>query len=97
MKLLKVTDQIITADRVTGTDTELSLQHIVTGKQGFSLDEHLQSRFDMLQKKFSFRCEEDFFCASDKKCVIQFFFKCFDRLAHGRLRNKKLTGCLRKT
>ena len=28
------------------------------------------SRFDMLQKKFSFRCEEDFFCASDKKCVI---------------------------
>ncbi len=33
MKMLEVMIQIITADRVTGTDTELSLQHIVSGKR----------------------------------------------------------------
>ena len=85
MEFLEIMNQIIATDRITGTDAELAFEHIVTGKKGFSLIQHLYCWFYMLQQKFSFRGKEDFFCAADKKCVIQLFFQCFDRLTDCRL------------
>ena len=48
----------------------------------------------MLQKKFSFRCEENIFGAADKESEAELFFQGLDRLAHRRLRDKKLTRSL---
>ena len=58
----EIFDQEITADRVTGTDTELSFEHVVAREQGFPFIKHQKGGLDVLQKKFSFRREEDFFC-----------------------------------
>ena len=46
----------------------------------------------MLEQKFSFRSEEDFFGASDKERVLKLCFQSFDGLTDSGLGNKKLSG-----
>ena len=55
MEFLKIINEKIPADRIAGSNTQLAFQQIVSGQERFSLVQKLESRFYMLEQKFSFR------------------------------------------
>ena len=55
MEFLKIINEKIPADRIAGSDTQLTFQQIVSGQERFSLIQKLERRFYMLEQKFSFR------------------------------------------
>ena len=81
VKFLQIINEKITADRITGCDAQLTFQQIISGEKRLSFIQKLQCRFYVLKQEFPFRSQQNFFCASDKKRVVQFSFQSFDRLA----------------
>lgn len=55
MEFLQIINEKIPADRIAGSDTQLTFQQIVSGQERFSLIQKLERRFYMLEQKFSFR------------------------------------------
>ena len=55
MEFLQIINEKIPADCIAGSDTQLTFQQIVSGQERFSLIQKLESRFYMLEQKFSFR------------------------------------------
>ena len=72
MKFIQERHQIITADGVTGTDTELSASQI-TGLHNliFPPFDQIHGRFNMPKQSFAFRSELHSFGASDKECLSE--------------------------
>ena len=55
MEFLQIINEKIPADRIAGSDTQLTFQQIVSGQERFPFVQKLESRFYMLEQKFSFR------------------------------------------
>ena len=55
MEFLQIINEKIPADCIAGSNTQLAFQQIVSGQERFSLIQKLESRFYMLEQKFSLR------------------------------------------
>ena len=55
MEFLQIINEKIPADRIAGSNTQLAFQQIVSGQERFPFVQKLESRFYMLEQKFSFR------------------------------------------
>ena len=96
VKPLQVWNEKVTAYRVAGADADLSSCGGGVEELGLPFLDQVHGRFDMAHKDLTFRSQLYFFRAADKKHLVQLAFQRFDGLAHGRLGDEKLLGCLGK-
>ena len=89
MKALQVRQQKIAADGIACTDMKLP-QHAGVQKLALAAGKQVDGRFHMLKQKRARLGELYFFGAPDKKSLVEPLFQGFDRLADGRLGDKKL-------
>lgn len=96
VKTLQIRDEKIPADRVAGSDPDLSSGGSSVEKLCLSFSDEVHGRLDMAHEDLALRGKPDFFCTADKKGLVQFPLQCLDGLADRGLGDEEAFGRLGK-